>query len=80
MAALAKELNVPNLSELVQTFLFGQLFPGDDRNPTDVSPLECPGYEGNISVYSSASSTFYAPSDLSGTGGMRCEYIRATPT
>ena len=80
VAALAKELNVSNLLELVRTFLFGQLFPGDDRNPTDISPLECPGYKGNISVYSSASSTFYAPSDLSGTGGMQHEYIRATPT
>ena len=80
VAALADELNIPDLPELVRTFLFGQLFPDDDRNPADVSPLECPKYQGKIYVYSSASSTFYAPSDLSGIGGMRREYIRATPT
>ena len=30
-----------------------------------------------ISVYSSAVATFYAPSDLCGTGGMRCERMHA---
>ena len=80
VAALANELNIHNLSELIRTYLFGQLFPDDNRDPANVSLLECPGYQGKISVYSSASSTFYAPSDLSGTGGMRREYIRATPT
>jgi len=80
VAALANKLNIPDLPELVRTFLFGQLFPDDDRDPTIIPPSECLGYQGKISVYSSASSTFYAPSDPSGTGGMRREYIRATPT
>jgi hypothetical protein len=30
-----------------------------------------------ISIYSSAVATFYAPSDISGIGGMRCERIHA---
>ena len=80
MAALANELNIHNLSELIQTYLFGQLFPDNDCNPANVSLLECPGYQGKISIYSSTSSTFYAPSDLSGTGSMQCKYIHATPT
>lgn len=33
-----------------------------------------------ISVFSSAVATFYAPSDKCGTGGMRTERIRATPS
>ena len=80
MAALAEELNIPNLPELDQTFLFRQLFPGDDHDTLNVSPLECPGYQGKFSVYGSESSMVYTPSDLSGTGGMWCEYIHAMPT
>ena len=75
---LADELNIPNLPELVQQFLCGQLYP-DVHNPTNISRLECPGYYGDISIYNSASSTFYALSDLSGVGGMRREYIWAMP-
>ncbi|KAI6017315.1 hypothetical protein BKA83DRAFT_4465202 [Pisolithus microcarpus] len=33
----------------------------------------------DVRVFNSASSRFYAPSDLSGVGGMRTEYIRACP-
>lgn len=39
----------------------------------------CPQFEGNIKVYHSAIATFYAPSDLCGSGGMRRERIRSTP-
>ena len=76
--ALADELSIPNLPELVRQFLCRQLCP-DTHDPTSTSHLECPGYHGKISVYNSASSTFYAPSDLSGVGGMHREYIQATP-
>ncbi|KAG2121642.1 hypothetical protein BD769DRAFT_1361146, partial [Suillus cothurnatus] len=37
-------------------------------------------YLNKISVFNSASSRFYAPSDLSGIGGMRVEHIRACPS
>ncbi|KAI5982008.1 hypothetical protein EDD15DRAFT_2378623 [Pisolithus albus] len=80
IVALADELHIPNLSELVRAFLVGQLYPDDNHDPADIPHLECPGYEGKISIYNSASSTFYAPSDLSGVGGMHREYIRAAPT
>ncbi|KAI6018216.1 hypothetical protein BKA83DRAFT_4058444 [Pisolithus microcarpus] len=76
--ALAHELSIPSLAHLVRAFLFIQLHPNDPRHPSEVPLLECPFYEGKISIFSSASSTFYAPSDLCGTGGMRREYIRAT--
>ncbi|KAI6001202.1 hypothetical protein EDD15DRAFT_2477653 [Pisolithus albus] len=80
IVALADELNIPDLPKLVRIFLLGQLLPDNNRDPADIPPTECPGYEGRISIYHSASSTFYAPSDLSGIGGMRREYIRAAPT
>lgn len=49
----------------------------DEQIPIDncppVSPLQ------KIRVHFSAGATYYAPSDPSGIGGMRREYIRATP-
>jgi hypothetical protein len=39
-----------------------------------------PRFHGKIAIHKSAISTFYAPSDLSGVGGMRREWIRATPS
>ncbi|KAI6124953.1 hypothetical protein EV401DRAFT_1826024, partial [Pisolithus croceorrhizus] len=70
VVALANHLHIPNLSKLVHTFLVGQLYPDDNCDPADIPHLECPGYEGRISIHNSASLTFYAPSDLSGIGGM----------
>ncbi|KAI9566116.1 hypothetical protein HD554DRAFT_2040528 [Boletus coccyginus] len=37
--------------------------------------VELPFYNGAVSIFNSASSRFYASSDLSGTGGMHKEYI-----
>ncbi|KAF9236391.1 hypothetical protein BU15DRAFT_89145 [Melanogaster broomeanus] len=54
-----------------------QTLPNDLRNLEDVPFYECPLYEGKISVFQSASSRFYAPSDLSGVAGMCTEHICA---
>ncbi|KIK20655.1 hypothetical protein PISMIDRAFT_105380, partial [Pisolithus microcarpus 441] len=70
VVALADELHIPNLLELIWAFLVGQLYLDDSHDPTDISHLECPGYKGKISIYNSATSTFYALSDLSGIGSM----------
>ncbi|KAL6299564.1 hypothetical protein BKA93DRAFT_742093, partial [Sparassis latifolia] len=40
---------------------------------------QCPTFHGKVNVYYSAAATYFAPSDPSGTGGMRREHIRATP-
>jgi hypothetical protein len=47
------------------------------------APLDtCPEVSSSlrIKVFHSATSTYYAPSDLSGIGGMHRELIRATPS
>ena len=47
------------------------------------SQLEITAYlnfNGNISIFYSATSTFLAPSDTSGINGMHREFIRATPS
>ncbi|KAG1906308.1 uncharacterized protein F5891DRAFT_1182556 [Suillus fuscotomentosus] len=77
--ALAEELNIPSLPDLLRCFLFQQLHPKDPRDPSNIPLTECPLYLSKISVFNSASSRFYAPSDLSGIGGMRVEHIRSCP-
>ncbi|KIM64440.1 hypothetical protein SCLCIDRAFT_23455 [Scleroderma citrinum Foug A] len=72
---LARHIEVPNLPLLVHRFLESQLSNDtglDIALPPDllVSP---------VSVFHSAIATFYAPSDLSGLGGMHTECIRSTP-
>ncbi|KAH7904803.1 hypothetical protein BJ138DRAFT_1138452 [Hygrophoropsis aurantiaca] len=80
IAALAQEMSLPILPSLVRSFLFEQQCPNDSRDPAHVPILQFPYYNGKISIFNSASSRFYAPSDLSGIGGMRTEYICACPS
>lgn len=80
MPALAEELGIPCLPNLLGRFLFEQLHSDDPRDPSDIPITEYPLYLGKISVFNSASSRFYAPSDLSGIGGMRVEHIRSCPS
>ncbi|KAG1888701.1 hypothetical protein F4604DRAFT_1877237 [Suillus subluteus] len=63
--ALAKELNLPHFPDLIHS--------------AQIPLAGCPRFEGQISVFNSASSRFYAPSDISGIGGMRVEHIHACP-
>ncbi|KAG1845610.1 hypothetical protein C8R48DRAFT_750725 [Suillus tomentosus] len=77
--ALAEELDIPRLPEMVRHFLFQQTRPDDPRDVSEIPIAGCPRYEGKILVFNSACSRFYAPSDISGTSGMRIEHIRACP-
>ncbi|KAG1780646.1 hypothetical protein EV702DRAFT_1177861 [Suillus placidus] len=79
VAALAHEVVVPDLQHLIRYFLFSQLNPDDTRNPEDIPAASLPQHEGKLQVFNSAAAMFYAPSDLSGIGGMRREHIRACP-
>ena len=79
MEALAIEIEVPNLAALLRWFLFDQLYPDDPHDPSQIPIAGCPRFEGSISVFNSASARFYVPSDLSGLGGMRTEFIRSAP-
>lgn len=79
---LAAELGQPDFVMLVRQFLHGQLHSDSETQSLisdDGTPNALPdfGDSENVSIYNSASATFYAPSDLSGIGGMRREHIRA---
>lgn len=64
---------------LIRRFLFDQKYPDSDIPGSDIDLRLCPRVSGRVSVYRSAVATYYAPSDLSGIGGMYRERIRATP-
>ncbi|KAH9912325.1 uncharacterized protein B0H18DRAFT_1088486 [Fomitopsis serialis] len=77
---LAEEYNQPHLLDLVRRFLFDQVDATDDIDSSMVDVSQCPQVFGKIAVYRTAHATFYAPSELSGDGGMHRELIRANPS
>jgi len=74
---IAAAVSQPDLILLIRHFLRDQLHPVSDSSSTATSPLPLPFFDEPISVYTSAVATFYSPSDLCGTQGMRRERIRA---
>ncbi|KAG6885247.1 hypothetical protein C0992_005299 [Termitomyces sp. T32_za158] len=74
---LADLYEIPMFPELISRFLYEQTHPNLDIPLVDVPLEECPPPIGKIRVYSSAVATFYAPSNISGIGGMFRERIRA---
>ncbi|OBZ65379.1 hypothetical protein A0H81_14520 [Grifola frondosa] len=77
--ALGNYIKQPRLKELIRRFLYDQLNPNSALPGLEVSLQDCPEFDERISVFFSAASTYYAPSDPSGVGGMHREHIRATP-
>jgi hypothetical protein len=76
---LGEHINVLHLHDLIQRFLYNQLHPNAALSSNEVPLHCCPFFVGKISVYHSATATFYMPSDLAGKGGMQRKQIRATP-
>ncbi|KAH7905419.1 hypothetical protein BJ138DRAFT_1118492 [Hygrophoropsis aurantiaca] len=77
--ALADEIHVPELPQLISLFLYDQLFADDNHSSSDVSLADCPRYNDAVKVFNHATASFFAPSDPSGIHGMRREIIRASP-
>ncbi|KAF5378904.1 hypothetical protein D9615_006850 [Tricholomella constricta] len=74
---LAGHLERHDLPELTARFLYNQLHPDAATPGSDVPRDELPMISGTVKVFNSARAVFYAPSDLSGDGGMRHERIRS---
>ena len=78
--ALGVKISQHNLPDLVQHFLFYQLYPDSDIEPDDLPLEQCPPlWDTHASVFHSATATFRAPSNPSGPGGMYREVIHSTP-
>ncbi|KAI6159829.1 hypothetical protein EDD17DRAFT_1887839 [Pisolithus thermaeus] len=71
---LAAELNLQHLPTILEEFLLQQL---DTYDNCDSDLPEWPTYGNKITVVNAAAALFYAPSDISGIGGMQREYIRS---
>ncbi|KAE9396973.1 hypothetical protein BT96DRAFT_958047 [Gymnopus androsaceus JB14] len=69
---LSAHISQPQLEGLTCQFLGEQLKLGDSD--------EFPCITGSINVFPSAVVMFYAPSDISGIRGMKCKWIRCTPS
>ncbi|KAI9450796.1 hypothetical protein BJY52DRAFT_1125681 [Lactarius psammicola] len=75
---LAKYIRQPNLPFALRQFLFFVDNPESNDAPNSLSEL--PQFHGHVRVHHLAVATFFAPSDLCGTGGMLQERIRSTPS
>jgi hypothetical protein len=78
---LATYLGQPRLVEYIRRFMYDQFHPNAETCGMDVQLNLCPEVSTQlcIKVFHSATSTYYAPSDLSGIGGMHREWICAVP-
>jgi hypothetical protein len=75
LSSLAKYIKQPGFPIALRRFVFAQ------RHPTfDSFPPVLPEFSSKLSVFQSAIASFYAPSNLCGTGGMYQERIRANPS
>ncbi|KAG2100144.1 uncharacterized protein F5147DRAFT_747170 [Suillus discolor] len=77
---IADQIGQPNFTTLIQHFLRDQCHADSDSSSSDSSRSALPEIYEKITLYTSAVATFFAPSDLSGIGGMRYECIRAVDT
>ena len=75
--ALAAYINQPKFPLVFRQFLYKDRNPEEQFAPPTIE--ECPAFDSAIKVYHSAVTTFYAPSDLSRSGGLRHEQICSTP-
>lgn len=77
---LADQIGQPDLTSLIQHFLRNQCYSDSDSESSSSASSDLPEFYEKITLYTSAVATFYAPSDISGIGGMRYERIRAVDT
>ncbi|EMD34989.1 hypothetical protein CERSUDRAFT_66835 [Gelatoporia subvermispora B] len=77
---LALQVRQPRLVKFIRRFLYDQTSQGANQVSSEVPLNMCPDFREKVYVYYSAAATYYAPSDPSGTQGMRREHIRTTPS
>ncbi|KAF8901482.1 hypothetical protein CPB84DRAFT_1846772 [Gymnopilus junonius] len=76
----ARHVHQGRLPELTRRYLYDILNP-NAAIPGSQAPLDrLPFVDGPLRLYNSARAVYYAPSDLSGVGGMHHERIRAVRT
>ncbi|KAJ3513244.1 hypothetical protein NLJ89_g3056 [Agrocybe chaxingu] len=74
---LARCIRQPDLPLLTRRFLFGVLYPKSRTPPAAIPIDQLPQITGKVYVFNSARAVYYAPSDISGLGGMHHKRIRS---
>ncbi|KDQ55245.1 hypothetical protein JAAARDRAFT_196095 [Jaapia argillacea MUCL 33604] len=77
---IVDQLQQPDLPELIQCFLYDQLYSNENLPSSDVPLADCPSFAGCVKIFHSARATFHAPNKLSGLGGMHREIIQSNPS
>ncbi|KAH9032615.1 hypothetical protein EDB85DRAFT_1864994, partial [Lactarius pseudohatsudake] len=79
LVVLAQFIEQPDLPFVLQKFIFSIDNPSSAVSASITGPsLGLPLFQARVQVHHSALATFFAPSDLCGTGGMRQERIHST--
>ena len=73
-------INQLTLPHAIQCFLYDQLYPHTALPTTMINIALCPNPTGKVFVFHSTMARYYAPSDLSGIGGMHQQFIRSVPS
>jgi hypothetical protein len=74
-------IDEPRFPEYIRRFLFDMLYPLSPVPGSDTPLINCPALSGGkIRIFHSATSVYYAPSDICGIGGMHRETVRACPS
>lgn len=63
---------------LCRRYLYDQIYNDPELLSDDIPLDACPEITRHIHIYASTSSVFYAPSEISGPGGMHRELIRCS--
>ena len=72
---LSQVLFLPSLPGLISCFFYEQLNPGLTIPVEEILLSKCPSYMGKVFLYPLAMAMYYAPSNISGLGGMFHERI-----
>jgi hypothetical protein len=75
---LARFINQPSFPFALRQFLFRHNCPDSEQALANIEDL--PSFEGEIKVYHSVITTYYAPSDLCGASGLHREFTWLTPS
>ena len=78
VSGMAAHINQPKLPNLIQKFLYYQQSNDPNASDSDVSISTLPTFTKKLSVHSSASSVYFAPSNPCGIHGLHREQIRST--
>src|SRR5258705_13969878 len=76
---LADAINQPDFTQLIQQFIYDESGSHSDSETSSASQ-DLPTFYEKITVFTSAVATFYAPSDISGIGGVRFKRIHSFRT